>query len=485
MFKEYNQEQNFLIPPSYDEFLGEKHEAKLLNNIINWLDLKYLYESYNNSKLWTTAYNPVMLLKVLFYWYMNSCFSSRKVANKLKSDLWFMYLAWNNKPDFRTINNFRKNKWELLEKVFVEIVYLASELWLVKFWTFSIDGTQIYANASKHKNIDLERLREKIWWMFRQANDIDDLEDEMYWDKEDDIPEELTNPEKQKEVLEKARKKYRELQDKLEKENDKIQKQRENWKRDKKLLDKINPTDSDSRFQKMKRWDTAQWYNCQIVTENQIIIWNYVVWKPWDRDTLIPTLNKIKQNFRKLPKQILADKWYGTEENYIFLENQEIKSYIPHQEYWKSNLNNFIYIAEEDSYKDQEWNIFKFKQFMGKLDWTWKKWRPKKEDTKTLKEEDYKAKLYITKLENWQNKFLYIAKDLKETYKRNDERLYSKKWKKIYKKRSSEVEAVFWNTKHNLWFNRFLLRWIKWVQIEWNLINLAHNLKKIIKFQTF
>lgn len=58
----------------------------------------------------------------------------------------------------------------------------------------------------------------------------------------------------------------------------------------------------------MKRWDTAQWYNCQIVTENQIIIWNSLKWKPWDLDTLIPTLNKIKNKFNKTPKKILANK---------------------------------------------------------------------------------------------------------------------------------------------------------------------------------
>ena len=162
MFKEYNQKQNFLIPPSYDDFLWEKHQAKLLNNIINWLNLDFLYKSYNNTKLWTTAYNPVMLLKILFYWFMNNTFSSRKIANKLKSDIWFMFLAWNNQPDFRTINNFRKNKWELLEKVFVQIIMLAKEMWLIKFWTFSIDWTKIYANASKQKNIDLERLQEGL-----------------------------------------------------------------------------------------------------------------------------------------------------------------------------------------------------------------------------------------------------------------------------------------------------------------------------------
>jgi len=179
-----------------------------------------------------------------------------------------MFLAWNNKPDFRTINNFRKNKGELLEKVFMEIVYLAAELGLVKFWTFSIDGTNIYANASKHKNIDLEKLQEKISWLFDEAERVDDEEDEEYWDNDDEIPNELADPEKQKRALEKARKKYKEIQDKLEKNNKQAKEQKKSVQKN------INVTDPDSRFQKMKRWDTAQWYNCQIVTENQIIIWN-------------------------------------------------------------------------------------------------------------------------------------------------------------------------------------------------------------------
>jgi len=474
MFKEYNQQQNFLIPPSYDDFLWEKHEAKLLNNIINWLNLDFLYKSYKNRKLWTTAYDPAMLLKVLFYGYMNHTFSSRKIAKKLKSDLGFMFLAWNNQPDFRTINNFRKNKWELLEEVFVQIIYLASELWLIRFWTFSIDWTNIYANASKHRNIDLEKLHDKISWLFDEADRIDREEDEKYWDSEDDIPDELGDIEKQKGAIEKAKKKYKDLQDKIEKENKKA-------KENKKSLRKnINPTDPDSRFQKMKRWDTAQWYNCQIVTENQIIIWNHIAWKPWDLDTLIPTLNKIKNKFDKTPEQILADKWYWSEENYIYLENKKIDSYIPHPERHKVDLKDYIYDTKNDIFKDSENNIYKFKQFVWSLKWR-KQWRPRKWEI--LKEEDFQAKLYISKQENWKNKFLQISKNQKLVYKRNDDRLYSNQWRLLYKTRSNDVEAVFWNTKYNLWFERFLLRWIEWVQIEWNLINMAHNLKKIMKFQ--
>lgn len=471
MFKEYNQQQKFLLPPSYSDFLWDGHESKLLNTIIEWLDLKFLYTSYKNVKRWTTAYDPKMLLKVLFYGYMNETFSSRKIAKKLKSDLGFMFLAGNNQPDFRTINNFRKNKWKLLEKVFVEIIYLASELWLVKFWTFSIDGTNIYANASKHKNIDVEKLEEKISWLFEEADKIDDLEDEQYGENENNIPKDL------KSALKKAKekyKKYKELQDKVNKENTEAKENKKSLKKN------INTTDPDSRFQKMKRWNTAQWYNCQIVTENQIIIWNSLQGKPWDLDTLIPTLREIKNNFQKTPKQILADRWYGSEQNYSYLEKENIDSYIPHSERTKVDLDNYIYDNKNDIFQDLEWNIYKFKQFVWSLK-PRKKGRPRKDEI--LREEDFQWKLYMSKPENWKPKYLQITKNKKTVFQKNDERLYSPEWKKLYKSRSNDVEAVFWNIKFNLWFERFLLRWKKWVQIEWNLINMAHNLKKIMKFQ--
>ena len=79
-------------------------------------------------------------------------------------------------------------------------------------------------------------------------------------------------------------------------------------------------------------------------------------------------------------------------------------------------------------------------------------------------------------------KYLQIAKNLKDIFKRNDERLYSEEWKKIYKKRSWDVEVPFWNIKFNLWFERFSLRWFSGVQNEWDLINMAHNMGKIMKF---
>lgn len=443
MFKKYNQEQDFLLPPSFKEFLWDWHEAIILSELIDELNLDKLIQEYNTniSWNWRPAYHPKMLLKVLIYWYMNITFSSRKMAKKLKSDLAFMYISWNNKPDFRTINRFRKEKLSFLEDVFTQIVLKAKELWLISFWTLSLDWTKIYANASKNNSYTLEWLDKKIKWFFDEADRIDELEDKEYWEEnEDSIPEEL----KTKEWREKKKKEIEEKKKEIELKKEIVKQEIENKKQNWINQFRINLTDKDSRLQKMKRKDWWTWYSPQNITENQFVLVTTVPNNADDSNELIPLVNKFKEKYNTNPKNILADKWYWNENNYNYLEKNNIKSYIPHIENNWNSLEDYIYKKESNIYEDKEWNIYMFKQFM----WAKKerkRWRPKKWEV--LKEEDFKAKLYFTRLKNWKKKFLYINNELKEVYKRNDDRLYSEKWREIYKKRSWDVENVFWNIK--------------------------------------
>ena len=474
MFKQ--DKQLHLIPQNYKEFLWEWHEVIILEEIINELNLSEIIESYSNFSRGTTAYHPRMLLKVLFYWYMNQTFSSRKLAKRLKSDLAFMYLAWNNQPNFRTINKFRKDKWIMLEWIFVQIVLKAKELWLISFWTVSLDWTKIYANASKNKNNDVESLDKKISTLFDEADNIDKLEDKEFWDNEDKIPEELKTKEgrdkKKKEIADKKKK----LEDKKEEVSREITSKKEDWIQQ----TRINDTDKDSRLMMMKRKDWWNWYNPQNITEKQFILSNTVPNSSNDTNEFIPSMEKLEEQYWMRPEKVLADKWYGTEKNYNYAEEKNITTYIPHPKYSGTNVDDLEYSKKTDTYEDKEWNIFTFKQFVWSLK-PRKRWRPKKDEILTA--DDFEAKLYFSTLKNWKKKYLQIAKNLKTIFKKNDDRLYSKEWKEIYKKRSWCVENVFWNIKMNLKFERFSLRWFKGVQIEWNLITMAHNLQKIMKFK--
>ena len=84
-FKDYNQDQLFLLPPSLLGFLPKAHLAHIINGIVNELDLRELYDRY--SDLGCTAYHPQMMVKVLFYGYAMGERSSRMIANQLRSDV--------------------------------------------------------------------------------------------------------------------------------------------------------------------------------------------------------------------------------------------------------------------------------------------------------------------------------------------------------------------------------------------------------------
>ncbi len=474
MFINYDQGQNFLLPPSFKQFLGEWHEAIILSELIDDLNIDGLIQQYVQEWKWRPAFHPRMLLKVLFYWYMNQTFSSRRLANKLTSDLWFMYIAWNNQPDFRTINRFRKEKWVILEDIFVQIVLKAKDLWLIKFGTVNLDGTKIYANASNDNNYEVDLLDKKIKKLFDEASKIDELEDEEYWDDDgSQIPESLKTKagrDAKKREIEAQRKQVELTRDVVKKE---IEIKKEQWINQ----TRINVTDKDARLMMMKRKNWWTWYNAQNLTENQFILTTIVSNSAGDSEELIPVLKKFNKKYSCFPKNQNADAWYASEQNYKFLEENGVTSYIPHQKP-QLDINDYIYHENENTFEDKEWNIYKFKQNEGRKKWI-NRWRPKQALTK----ENIQKVVYVTQLPSWKKKFIKINHNRHKLCRENDERLYSQEWKEIYKKRSSCVEAVFWNIKTNLWFDRFRLRWFEWVQIERNLISLAHNLKKLIRCQ--
>ena len=228
---------------------------------------------------------------------------------------------------------------------------------------------------------------------------------------------------------------------------------------------------------KMKRKDWWMWYNAQNMTENQIIVMTRISNRWDDQWELIPSLEKFKKTYGEYPQEQVADKWYASEEWYEFMERKGIIWYVPHQRL-QIDIKDYEYNKEKNEYEDKVWRKYYFKQnIRKKQEW---RWRPMK--WKELKADEIKATVYETKDEG-NKKYIQINRRWQELCKRNDERLYSEWWREKYKKRSGCVENVFWNIKANLGFERFRLRWIKWAEIEWTLISIAHNLKKLIRYQ--
>jgi len=466
-FKEYNRSQSLLLPPSYEVFLGESHEAVVLSEFMDDLHLQFLEESYNNEQGGRRAYHPMMLLAVLVYGYMNGVFSSRKIARCLRQDLAYMFLAGNSTPDFRTLARFRKEKGHYLEGVLKEVIDKAHELGFISFGTVSLDGTKIHANASKTRNETSNTLKEKIHGLLKEAERIDEMEDKLYGDHEDEEADELKTKEGRA-------KKKQELQKKREQAETHLSTLTKSTPASSSKETKINTTDPDARIMKMKRGDFANGYNVQIMTENSFVLTNHIANNAGDQGLLIPTVQTFKNMYGTTPGRLLADKGYSGEDNYAFCKQEEIDAYIPvHKE--PLNLTPYTYDEVKDRYTDPIGHVYTFKQHMrGEKK---QRGRPRVTD----KDRHYKSTVYeyvdmLTK----KKKYLRVSLGWQQHAQEQKEKLASPEGKTIYKQRMHDVESVFANIKHNLRFTSFRLRGLGGVTSEWNLISLAHNFKKIL-----
>jgi len=152
-FKPYHQEQTLLLPLSLDEFIPANHNARVISAIVDQLDLSDLYATYCTTT-GQSAYDPRMLVKVLFYATYKGIFSSRAIENELHTDTAFMYLAAMQKPTYRTIIRFRSRFFEQLVPIFEQIVQICLNLDLVGLNHVAFDGSKIKANASPEEGND-------------------------------------------------------------------------------------------------------------------------------------------------------------------------------------------------------------------------------------------------------------------------------------------------------------------------------------------
>ena len=140
-----------------------------------------------------------MMVCLLLYAYGVGVFSSRKMALACERHLAFIAIVGQERPDFRTISDLRKQHLEACKGVFVQVVHLASEAGLVKLGNVSTDGTNIQGNASRHKAMsygymtkEVERLREEIAALVTAASQQDEAEDAVRGSRRgDELPAEL------------------------------------------------------------------------------------------------------------------------------------------------------------------------------------------------------------------------------------------------------------------------------------------------------
>jgi len=474
----YNNKDKLLFPTAIGDYLSKDHLAWIIDEVVEQLDLSCLYKKI--PSVGNPSYHPKMMLKILFYGYATSNFSSRKITKGLETDVAFIFLSGMQKPDFRTISDFRKNNTEEISRLFIQIVRLCKKLGLVGLGHISLDSTVIKASAYREKTYDREKLvleekaiEKKIKELLDVAQATDDKEDIIFGinSRGDEIPKELRSQEKRLE-------KIKEAKAKLEEES----------------LKEINLTDPDVKFQRQEGNLIRPGYRAEVAVDEkeQIIISCDVVNKANDVDQLIPL---IEQTANNLPESstyesivLTADSGYNSMENLKELASRKnIDAYIPDPKYQTAQngkttpedspfyKDRFIYNPKKDVYLCPNHKELYFSH------------RKKEQGEHGAYASIYRCRecrtcQYFGKCTKTPHgREIRIYDNTSQIYKMRS-KLNTADGKRIYGRRKAIVEPVFGNIKHNLGFRQFLLRGLKKVKAEFTLIAIVHNIQKIAKF---
>jgi len=315
-FRLIDRDTGFLMPPSVDEWLPERHLARFVAEVVEGLDLRAMTGSYRGSG--EASYHPQLLLGLIVYGYATGVFSSRKLERATYDSVAFRFVAANAHPDHDTIAAFRRRFLPQIETLFVQGLGVAREMGVLRLGTVALDGTKLHANASRHSALWYEhatkieaQLRAEVADLMAKAEAADqtDVPDGMQ------IPEELARREKRLAAIARAkatieaRAKQRHAHEQAEHDAKMAERAAKTAATGRKPsgrvpqppvegprpTDQVNLTDEDSRIMAVAGGGFEQCYNAQAVVAvgSLLVIATDVVQAPNDKQQLEPMLGKV------------------------------------------------------------------------------------------------------------------------------------------------------------------------------------------------
>src|SRR5689334_16838209 len=158
-FRPWQVDQAWLLPPSVRELVPADDPAHLVRDMVRQeLDLEEILAKYKEERGFP-PYHPTMMTALLLYAYAQGVYSSRRMARACERRVDFMAVTAMQRPDFRTISDFRKRHLRALGGLFQQVLRLCRRAGLVKLGHVALDGTKVGANASKHKAMSYDRMK--------------------------------------------------------------------------------------------------------------------------------------------------------------------------------------------------------------------------------------------------------------------------------------------------------------------------------------
>ena len=353
-FRPWRVDEAWLLPPSVQDFVPAGHPAHLVRDIVREeLDLGAVLSTYTEARGFP-PYHPAMMVAMLLYAYSQGVYSSRRIARGCEERLDFQAVTALNRPDFRTISEFRRRHLAALSDLFVQVLALCQRAGLVGLGHVAVDGTKLRANASKHKAMSYERMlkaeaeltAEVKGWLDR-AEGADAAEDAEHGSdrRGDEMPEWMADKQTRLARIRAARAA-------LEAEAVAAAEAKEAARRDPGIKADGTPsrrrgpkptrapgtpepaaqrnfTDPESRIM-LGRDGFIQGYNGQAAVDGkrQVIVAHRLTQNASDQDGLLPLIDATAVNAGRVPAEVSADNGFCSESNLAGLAQRGVRGYV-------------------------------------------------------------------------------------------------------------------------------------------------------------
>ena len=466
-------------------------KLRLVKNIIERMNLSELKKVYSSFGRKSTV-NPVTMLEIIIFCYSEGIFSSREIEKSCKYDLRIRYLLDGSKaPDHSTINRFRKKILELTPDILNQMVQILIEENQIDLSSIYIDGTKIEAYANRYSFVwrgSIEKWQEKL---------IEKIKEELGLSKSlipDQVLQAVTTIFKQlrkkckqkkiKFVYGKGKRKTREQRDYelLKDWKEKL----ESYKKHLEIMgdyrNSYSKTDHDATFMRMKEdhmknGQLKPAYNIQLASASGFIIGENISHHPSDMYTLKPFLMTLLENYQGKLEKIVADAGYESEENYVYLAENKLTSYIKPSNYEKLKTRKYKkeqefreslkYDEKQDKYISQDG-----KEFI------------RCNDRYSKRKSGYITKTKIYRCFDWnkegqKTKGIYISETFQKYREESLKNIKSDQGIEERLNRSIQAEGAFSKIKSGLNYNRFHHRGKENIISEICLLSMGLNLNKL------
>lgn len=499
------------LPLNLETIIPADDSVRLLSQFVEAMDLTDLYSTYERIN----TVSPRTLLKIVLYSYMNGDYSSRSMELNCKRDINFMYLLEGKPfPDHATFARFRSIHFApCAKRILAEMSNLFYELGEVSGETIFIDGTKIEACSNKYTFVwkkavtkNQEKLLIKIAALIAECEQlygiqivhgdtvkmkhVKRLRKKLYALKQEENIKFVHGIGKRKSPLQKSIETLEEYLERLKGYTKKLH-----------ICGKRNSyskTDPDATFMRMKEdamgnGQLKPAFNLQHGVDSEYIVWLTIGPQPTDTTTLIPFLKETEEYLAFKYQKIIADAGYESEENYVFLDQNQQLSFIKPSNYeiskkrtYKNDIGrieNMDYDEKSDSYickNGKQLSFTHVRRSKSKTGYVSEKNIYQCEECKDCpyKKECIKGNNCKIPIEE-RNKVLSVAKTFLKYREEDLERILSDEGILLRINRSIQAEGSFGEMKQDMQFRRYLSRGTSNVLAESVLLAMAKNVNKL------